>query len=117
MSTAIPTTLPARVIELLNNGKAVLLGEWRGFTPETIKYVSKTSGKPAEFGRVNHVIEVVDGERVESLKVSQSVPDGQDPAKVAVAFKRGQRVAVEVDQIIVEKGNKSIRALALHSVG
>jgi hypothetical protein len=101
------------VTKLTDAGKCVSVAEWRGSAPETINYTNK-KGQPAKFSRIVHAVEVVDGLRVEALKVMQSVPDGVDPAGVVVPFKRGQRVVVEVDTVEVDKGNRTVRSNAIH---
>jgi hypothetical protein len=98
---------------LLQSGKAVMIGEWRGYMPETINYTAKT-GKAASFGRLNHSIEFGEGTSVQSIPVSQSVPDGTDPAGVVVPFKKGQRVLVVLDSMEVEKGKRSARSTGIH---
>jgi len=103
------------VASLLDAGKAIMSGEWRGYAPETIKYTSKKDGKAASFGRIVHTVEVGDGNRVEAVKVSQAVPDGTDPESVAVTFKKGQRVLVAVDSMEVEKGTRSVRAGGIYN--
>ena len=88
------------------------IGEWRGFTPETINYVNK-QGKASSFSRLTHTVEVGDGQRVEAIKVSSPVQDGVNPETVQVPFKRGQRVLVQVDALEVDRGNKSVKAGAV----
>lgn len=100
----------------LNEGKIVFIGEWRGVLPETINYTDRKTGAKAKFARLLHTVEVGEGNRIESVKVSQSVPDGTDPASVAIVFKRGQRVLVEVGEMTAEKGNKNIRANSINSL-
>lgn len=100
------------VAKLLDSGKVALLGEWRGFVPETIRYTDK-NGRAASFGRLVHTVELGDGQRVESVKCSQSVPDGTAPEAVQIGFKRGQRVVVEVDSMTVEKGTRQVRAASI----
>jgi hypothetical protein len=100
--------------KLSSEGKCVFVGEWRGFMPETINYTNK-KGQAAKFARIVHTVEVIDGQRVDAIKVSQSVPDGTDPAQIAVPYKRGQRVVVEVDTMEVERGNRSARSNAIHA--
>jgi hypothetical protein len=99
--------------KLASEGKCVFVGEWRGSLPETINYTNK-KGAAAKFSRIVHTVEIIDGSRVDSIKVSQSVPDGTDPAMVQIPYKRGQRVAVEVDTMEVDRGNRSARSNAIH---
>jgi len=105
----------AAASKLLDGGECVVLGEWRGVVPETIKYTDK-QGRAASFGRLLHTVELGDGQRVESVKVAQSVADGQAPETVQVQFKRGQRVAVEVDSMTIEKGTRQVRAASIVAV-
>ncbi len=105
----------AAASKLLDGGKCVVLGEWRGVVPETIKYTDK-QGRAASFGRLLHTVELGDGSRVESVKVTQSVSDGQAPETVQVPFKRGQRVAVEVDSMAIDKGVRQVRAASIVAV-
>ena|ERR1700677_2563121 len=101
-----------QVMKLLEAGKVAFIGEWRGFTPETINYVNK-QGKASSFGRVVHTVEVGEGQRVEAIKVSSPVQDGVNPETVQVPFKRGQRVLIQVDGLEVDRGNKSVRSGAV----
>jgi len=103
------------VAKMIDGGKVVVIGEWRGVIPETIKYTDK-QGRAASFGRLVHTIELGDGTRIESVKVSQSVADGQTPESMVVPYKRGARVVVEVDSMMVEKGTRQIRAASIVGV-
>jgi hypothetical protein len=100
---------------LLASGKAIMSGEWRGYKPETINYTNSKTGKPASFGRIVHMVEVGEGAKIEQVNVSESVPDGVDPNKVAVAHKKGSRVIIEVDSMEVAKGQRTVRTTAVHA--
>jgi hypothetical protein len=105
----------ASVLKMIKSGKAVLVGEWRGVKPETINYVQKGSGKQASFSRLVHTVETGDSGTFESIKVEESVPDGQDPQKAAakLTFQRGQQVICDVASIEVDKGHKTVRVSSL----
>ncbi len=101
--------------QLLDQGRAIILGEWRGSVPETINYISK-KGQPAKFGRVSHTVEIGDGKTLSSVTVSQSVPDSVAAESVVVPFAKGQRAAVEVDSMHIEKGQRSIGTTGIHAL-
>jgi len=103
------------VAKMIDGGKVVVLGEWRGCIPETIKYTDK-QGRAASFGRLVHTIELGDGARIESVKVSQSVANDVTPESVQITFKRGARVVVEVDSMVVDKGIRQLRAASIVGV-
>jgi hypothetical protein len=110
------------VQDWINNGKVVAVGEWRGVTAETIEYISKKTGKKEAFSRLVHVVELgsADGSRTESIKVTESIPEGETLEgrrdRVLGNLKKGGRVAIEVDSMEVALGNKSMRAAQMISI-
>lgn len=104
------------VLEMLQKGKVLMIGEWRGFKAETIRYNDKKTGKPAEFSRIVHTVEVGDGQRFESVKVSAPLPDGTDVERVQVNIKRGQQVLVAVSGYEVALGNTTARTDSIQAL-
>ena len=98
-------------LELLAQGKCVMIGEFRGGKAERIDYTDKKSGKRAHFNRVAHAFET--GASGEQARVTERMPDDADVKAHVVPFKKGQRLLVVVEAIDVEKGNRTIAASEL----
>jgi hypothetical protein len=94
-------------------GSCLFVGEWRGAKPETVKYVSKKTGQPAQFGKLTHVVETGEGATFASVDVTEMVPDGVDPAAHPVPFKRGDRILVSVKSLEDDFGSKTVTCSGL----
>jgi len=103
----------SKVLAAVSAGRIVFIGEWRGSKPETINYTSKTTGQAASFSRVQHTVEIGEGDRVEAFKVSERVPDRVKPEDMKAPAKKGQRVLVEVQSIVQDKGNVVVNATSI----
>jgi hypothetical protein len=84
------------------------VGEWRGAKPETVKYISKKTGQPAQFGKLTHVVETGEGATFASIDVTEMVPDGTDPAVHPLPFKRGDKIMVAVKTLEDDFGSKTV---------
>jgi hypothetical protein len=100
-----------KALELLAQGKCVMVAEFRGGKAETINYTDKKSGKRAHFNRLAHAFEV--GAAGDQVRVTERQPDDADMSKVHIPHKKGQRMLIVVEAIEVEKGNKMVSASEL----
>lgn len=105
--------LQTEVGRLLEEGKAVLYGEWRGGKAERINYTNG-KGRAAHFNRMVHSFEVGQGEQI---KVTEALPDDADINKVVVSHKKGARFVVVVEGMEIDRGNKTVRSSSMLAAG
>jgi hypothetical protein len=107
------TKLQGDVMRLLGEGKAVLVGEWRGGKAERINYTDG-KGQRAHFNRIVHSFEVGQGEQI---KVTEPLKDDADVAAVVIPHKKGSRLVVVVEGMEIDRGNKTVRTSGMLSAG
>lgn len=101
------------VMALLEKGKPVVMGEFRRFKGEVIRWRDKTSGKALEAPSMRFTVETDE----ETFEVSDftDVPEGSTAEAVVSAykcpFKKGARVLVEIKSWIQQKGVVKCRGL------
>lgn len=91
--------------ERWKEGEPILLAEYRTSNAETIKWTDKTSGRAREAGVLRHTVETGKA----SIIVEERTADDFRPETYVPAFKKGQRVAVLVLSLTVDKGRITIR--------
>lgn len=101
---------------ILNSGKIVFIGEYRGGKGEQISYVSKKTGQKAHFNRLVHNLERGEGTNCEPIAVSTPLADDVDPQAVPLPFTKGQRVLVVCTGLEVKMGVTTARAEQLLAI-
>ena len=97
-----------KALQLLSEGKCIMIGEFRGGKAERIDYTDKKTGKRTHFNRIAHAFEV--GAAAEQVRVTERMDDEADTSKYVVPFKKGDRMLMVVEAIDVDKGNRTVAA-------
>ena len=84
-----------KLIELLKQGKILLVGECRGGKPEVVRYVDKKTGQACAFTSMKFMVERAGG--MESVQVSQFLKtEALDLGAVKVTVQKGKTYAFEL---------------------
>lgn len=94
-----PLTM-AQVQQLHQDGFPVLIGEYRLGKAENIEWRDKTSKQMVSGVSVRHTVE----NAVESVVISENVPDGYDVAKFLPPCKKGDKCAYIARSMQTAKG-------------
>jgi len=92
-------------VKLIEAGAFIVLGEYRMSQSEMLNWRDKTNGKPMSAPILRHTVEV--GNR--SIAVNERVPDGTKLEEIVVNFKKGDVVALHLDEMTANKGLVSCR--------
>ncbi len=92
-----------KLIELLKQGKILLVGECRGGKAEVVRYVDKKTGQASAFTSIKYLVERAGG--TESVQVSQFLKnEALDPAAVKVPVQKGKTYAFELSGLEMKAG-------------
>ena len=92
-----------KLIEMLKQGKILLVGECRGAKPEVVRYVDKKSGQASAFTSIKYLVERAGG--TESVQVSQFVKNAEiDLSTVKVQATKGKTYAFELSGLETKGG-------------
>lgn len=91
------------VHKMFNDGKPVILCEYRSSKAERIKWRDKTSRATLEAPILRHSVEAADGT---PYVVNERVPETFDETKFASQIKKGEKVALLFESMTSEKGIK-----------
>lgn len=97
-----------KIIEMIQSGRVLLVGESRGAKPDVVRYVSKRTGQKEAFTKVVHVVEPLGG-GVPVLVEQRAADTEVDPSTVKITVKKGQRYAFEIATLTIERGMKQAR--------
>ncbi|MEY4300407.1 MAG: hypothetical protein RIR25_1643 [Verrucomicrobiota bacterium] len=97
-----------KIIEMIQAGRVLLIGESRGAKPDVVRYVSKRTGQKEAFTKVVHVVEPLGG-GVPVLVEQRAADTEVDPSTVKITVKKGQRYAFEIATLSIERGMKQAR--------
>ncbi len=100
-----------KVIEMIQEGRVVLVGESRGAKVDVVRYVSKRTGQKEAFTKVVHVVEPQGG-GVPVLVEQRAADTEVDPSTVKITVKKGQRYAYEIVTLAIERGMRQARLAA-----
>jgi len=92
-----------KLIELVKQGKILLVGECRGGKAEVVQYVSKKTGQALAFTSMKYMVERAGG--TESVQVSQFLKnEALDLATVKVTVQKGKSYAFELSGLEMQGG-------------
>lgn len=92
-------------IERFTRGDIVSLGEYRMSKAEMLNWRDKTNGQAKSAPILRHTVEVGGI----SIAVNERVPDGTKIEDIHVAFKKGDMVLLEIQELTVDRGLVSAR--------
>jgi len=93
------------IAPLAMKGRAFLVGEFRGYRPETINYKERATGAAKSFDQDVFLIETV--EPFSQIQVRRGIPPGGKPD--GSGLEKGQQVLVYIDEMERDKGNVIVR--------
>lgn len=93
--------------KLLNDGNVVLLGTWWSGRIETISMRDKTAGANGA-RRTAYVLRQTVMTEKDPIPVSRWLKDGEDPEKILMPAKRGDKVVVVVSSMETSNGQMNI---------
>lgn len=100
-----PTIKAASIGELLRQGAAILLGEFRGYKVDRIDYTDPKTGKPAHFPKLEMNVEIGDGT---AIPVEVRLPKGVEKEDVqGIGLSKGQSVLLRLSGLVPTKGRLS----------
>lgn len=92
-----------KILEVLRQGKPLVVGECRGAKPEVIEYVDKKTGQAAAFTSLKYLIEINGG--TQAVQISQAIGDGKlDIASVKIPVVKGKVYAFELQSLLMKSG-------------
>lgn len=92
-----------KLIELLKQGRILLVGEYRGSRVENISYVDKKTGQKNAFISTTFLVERIGG--AESVMITQPAADGVvDASTVKVNAQKGKTYAFELSGLEKVRG-------------
>jgi len=101
----------AEVMKLVEAGHAMMICEYRTTKIDHIKWTDKATGRKMEAALCRHTVENCEG----SIVVGERIPDGTTDFKPYMErFKKGQRVAIQVGGLTVEKGAVTLDRSVMH---
>lgn len=80
-------------ITLVLEGKPLIIVEYRGITPDVIKYRDKKTGNAVERTIAKHSVEMGNSQ----VMVTEWLPDGTKPDSVVQPFKKGAKCVLELE--------------------
>lgn len=95
----------AQLAELMMEGAPIVVVEYRGTVADEIKYQDKKTGLAAVMQSLRHNVELGNLQ----ISVKEYVPDGAKAKEIKVLFKKGQKLALHIKDLIQSKGFFSAR--------
>lgn len=87
------------------SGCCVLIGEYRGFLAEKIRFVDKKDGKAKSFVSVVHLVELGADGRIQQVRLSERVPpEITEPEQVKCRYRKGKTYVFPLIGLELEQG-------------
>jgi len=93
------------VLQRIQAGERILIGEYRSSKCETINWRDKVSGKPLSAAAVRHVVEF----GPDSVVIAERTAENFEVAKFKAPASKGQKVACHFTEFLTERGVMSAR--------
>lgn len=90
----------ADAFKLIEAGELVVIGEYRSSDAQTINYRDKTTGRMTDMDMLSHTVEFGSN----SVKLRERTDDNFKPDQYKAPYKKGQRVVVQLESLLREKG-------------
>lgn len=90
----------AEAFKLIEAGELIVIGEYRSSDAQSITYRDKTTGRMAEMDTLGHTVEFGN----HSIKLRERTEDNFKPDQYKAPYKKGQKVVVQLESLLREKG-------------